>query len=66
MDESILAMTGPDITSLLQDKEREIIELVKEAYVVHGAGDSCLPHSVFVRFPEMKREHREWRPVVRG
>ena len=56
IDNSILAVGGPDIDFLLQGKEQEIIDLVSDAYAIHGKGDSCLPHSVFVRFPNMKRE----------
>jgi 2,3-diaminopropionate biosynthesis protein SbnB len=55
-EDVILALGGPDIASLLQGKEREIIDLIAEAYVTHGNGDSCLPHSVFVRFPNRQRE----------
>ncbi|MBW1750294.1 MAG: 2,3-diaminopropionate biosynthesis protein SbnB [Deltaproteobacteria bacterium] len=55
-EDVILTLGGPDIASLLQGKEREIIDLIGEAYAIHGAGDSCLPHSVFVRFPNRKRE----------
>jgi ornithine cyclodeaminase len=55
-EDVILTLGGPDIASLLQGKEREIIDRIGEAYVIHGAGDSSLPHSVFVRFPNRKRE----------
>ena len=55
-EDVILTLGGPDIASLLQGKEREIIGRIGEAYVIHGAGDSSLPHSVFVRFPNRKRE----------
>ena len=55
-EDVILTLGGPDIASLLQGKEREIIDRIDEAYVIHGAGDSSLPHSVFVRFPNRKRE----------
>jgi len=55
-EDVILTLGGPDIASLLQGKEREIIDQIGEAYVIHGAGDSSLPHSVFVRFPNRKRE----------
>ena len=55
-EDVILTLGGPDIASLLQENEREIIDRVGEAYIIHGTGDSCLPHSVFVRFPNMKRE----------
>jgi 2,3-diaminopropionate biosynthesis protein SbnB len=55
-EDVILTLGGPDIASLLQGKERQIIDRIGEAYVIHDAGDSCLPHSVFVRFPDRKRE----------
>ena len=55
-EDVILTLGGPDIASLLQGKEQDIIDRIGEAYVIHGSGDSCLPHSVFVRFPKMKRE----------
>jgi ornithine cyclodeaminase len=55
-EDVILTLGGPDIASLLQGKEREIIDRIGEAYVIHGAGDSSLPHSVFVRFPNRTRE----------
>lgn len=55
-EDFILTLGGPDIASLLQGKEREIVDRISEAYSIHGAGDSSLPHSVFVRFPDKKRE----------
>ena len=56
IDNSVLALGGLEIARLLKGKEQKIIELVSDAYVIHGKGDSCLPHSVFVRFPNMERE----------
>ena len=55
-EDVILTLGGPDIASLLRGREPEIIDRIGEAYVIHGAGDSCLPPSVFVRFPDRKRE----------
>ncbi len=55
-EDVILTLGGPDISGLLQGKEQQIIDRISEAYVIHGKGDSCLPHSVFVRFPDRKRE----------
>ena len=55
-DDVILTLGGPDIASLLQDKEQDIIARISAAYIIHGSGDSSLPHSVFVRFPNKKRE----------
>lgn len=55
-EDVILTLGGADIAALLQGREQRIIELIGEAYVIHEEGDSCLPHSVFVRFPDRKRE----------
>lgn len=55
-EDVILTLGGADIAALLQGKEGPIMDLIGEAYVIHEAGDSCLPHSVFVRFPDRKRE----------
>ena len=55
-EDVILSLGGPDIASVLKNKEQTIVERISEAYIIHGMGDSSLPHSVFVRFPNMKRE----------
>ena len=55
-DDVILTLGGPDIASLLQGREPQIIDRIGEAYLIHSTGDSCLPPSVFVRFPDRKRE----------
>lgn len=56
IDNGLLVLCGPDIQVLLAERKRAVIEAVRNAYLAHRAGKSCLPHSVFVRFPERVKE----------
>ena len=55
-DNAVLVLCGPDVHALLEGRNREVIDAVRDAYVAHQAGRSCLPHSVFVRFPGRVKE----------
>ena len=48
---SVLVLGAGQVRAILEDRETEIIDIVKEAYVRHHEGASSLPHSVFLRFP---------------
>ena len=48
---SILILKAREVSTILENKEREIVQLVKTAYQEHAAGASSLPHSTFLRFP---------------
>lgn len=48
---SIMILTGSDVLTLLSGMERDIIEAVRAAYEAHGRGQSSLPPSIFLRFP---------------
>jgi 2,3-diaminopropionate biosynthesis protein SbnB len=50
-DDSILILGATDIGALLARREQEVMDVVDRAYRVHGAGQSSLPHSTFLRFP---------------
>jgi N-[(2S)-2-amino-2-carboxyethyl]-L-glutamate dehydrogenase len=54
--DDLLLVTGPEVKELLAGKDEEIIASVKSAYCEHYLGHSCLPHSVFVRFPDRAKE----------
>lgn len=47
----IFILKGDEIVSLLAGRELEIVEVVRRAYMAHAAGESSLPHSMFLRFP---------------
>jgi len=52
----ILILRGPEVNSLLTGREFEIINVVQKAYEIHAQGDSALPHSTFLRFPDSPKD----------
>lgn len=55
MSDEILILSGNEVAALLSGREAEVIATVKRAYVSHGRGQSSLPHSIFLRFPDAER-----------
>jgi ornithine cyclodeaminase len=55
-----------DVASILENKENTIMEIVANAYVEHEYGVSSLPHSIFLRFPENKRNRIIGLPAYLG
>jgi 2,3-diaminopropionate biosynthesis protein SbnB len=54
-NEGILFLTGPEVARLLAGQEMAVVEEVRQAYLIHGNGESFLPHSTFLRFPDNPR-----------
>lgn len=54
--DDILLLKGDEIASLFRNRDREILAAVRLAYQIHAKGDSCLPHSSFVRFPNNEKD----------
>ncbi len=55
MTDNILILGANEINHALNGKESQIIEIVKETYLLHNQGKSSLPHSIFLRFPNEER-----------
>jgi 2,3-diaminopropionate biosynthesis protein SbnB len=55
-NDDILILKGSEINSLLTGQELRIIDVVRMAYEAHGRGESSLPHSTFLRFPDNPRD----------
>ncbi|MDP9120791.1 MAG: 2,3-diaminopropionate biosynthesis protein SbnB, partial [Acidobacteriota bacterium] len=47
----MLILRGGEIRQLLDGREGEVMAAVERAYLTHGRGESSLPHSTFLRFP---------------
>ncbi len=48
----ILILTSDEVEAILSNRELQLLEIVKDAYVTHRAGASSLPNSLFLRFPD--------------
>ncbi|MFI1955888.1 2,3-diaminopropionate biosynthesis protein SbnB [Streptomyces xinghaiensis] len=48
----MLIVGHDEVRSLLDGREQDILDLIAQAYRLHDAGRSAVPHSVFLRFPE--------------
>lgn len=51
-NEEMLILKGSEVQSLLAGRETDVIEMVHRAYMAHADGNSSLPHSNFLRFPD--------------
>jgi 2,3-diaminopropionate biosynthesis protein SbnB len=43
---------GAQVQAALRGREKQLVELVEETYLLHDAGDSVNPPSYFLRFPD--------------
>ena len=48
----LLILCKDDINKIFDNEEEMIMNMVSQAYVEHTAGNSSLPHSIFLRFPD--------------
>ena len=54
-DENIVILRGDEILSLFQNRDLEIMQVIKSAYKTYEQGDSFLPHSSFLHFPQNQK-----------
>jgi ornithine cyclodeaminase len=50
-DSDVLILRGGEIAELLDGREADVVDAVRRAYLIHAQGESSLPHSIFLRFP---------------
>jgi 2,3-diaminopropionate biosynthesis protein SbnB len=48
---NLLVIDGPTVMNLLAGREHDVVAAVRAAYLAHAAGQTVLPHSLFLRFP---------------
>lgn len=62
----MLILRRGDVRDLLDGCENEIINLIERAYATHASGETSLPHSVFLRFPDQPRDRIIGLPAFLG
>ncbi|PBC75552.1 ornithine cyclodeaminase [Streptomyces sp. TLI_235] len=62
----MLILGRKDVESVLDGREDLILDLVRDAYLVHADGGTALPHSIFLRFPENERDRIIGLPAYLG
>lgn len=55
-DGDLLILNTEEVRELLSGQETAILETVQRAYESHALGESSLPHSTFLRFPNSPRD----------
>lgn len=65
-DNTLQILDSSDVSFLLKDKEKYIVDVIQHAYEKHHLGLSSLPHSVFLRFPENSKSRIIGLPAYLG
>ena len=65
-EDNIIILKGHEISALFQGRELEIMENIKLAYQTHERGNSSLPHSNFLRFPDNEKHRTIALPAYLG
>ncbi|MEH1102537.1 2,3-diaminopropionate biosynthesis protein SbnB [Micromonospora sp. CPCC 205561] len=62
----MLIIGHADVRTVLDGDEAAVIDLVREAYLLHEQGRTSVPHSVFLRFPDAPRNRIIGLPAYLG
>jgi ornithine cyclodeaminase len=62
----LLIIGNKAVQEVLTGREQAVLGAVRQAYLRHAAGDTALPHSVFLRFPDDDRNRVIGLPAYLG
>ncbi|MBP2479048.1 ornithine cyclodeaminase [Crossiella equi] len=62
----MLILGNDTVRQVLDGRELEVLAAVRQAYVTHARGETSLPHSVFLRFPDDARNRIIGLPAYLG
>jgi N-[(2S)-2-amino-2-carboxyethyl]-L-glutamate dehydrogenase len=48
----MLMISSAEVAEILRGRETDLIDSVQDAYIQHERGQSAVPHSIFLRFPD--------------
>jgi ornithine cyclodeaminase len=65
-DNDVLIIGAAEIEAALKDREELVLNAVQRAYETHSRGDSSLPHSSFLRFPDSDKDRIICLPAYLG
>src|SRR5690348_5741590 len=62
----MLLIPAAEVAEILADRETDLINIVRDAYIMHERGQSTVPHSTFLRFPDNQRDRIIGLPAYLG
>lgn len=56
MNDNLLIIPSSEVASILTSEEVSIVDIIRQAYLMHQEGKSSLPFSTFLRFPDNTKD----------
>ncbi len=65
-ENTLLFLKGDEIIELLKNREQEVLDAVRNAYMTHAANATSMPPNGYLRFPGMEKERIIAKPAWLG